>query len=570
MIAEKFILFYLQFNFVIIKKFKTPLKRSILILFLSISILVDSKAQFNPHTVSFDTILTNTTGEKILYFHNPFGFVLNVDLARTATHNFDIVPSSFFVPPNDSTAVTITFRTNHNLSFKDFLVFNVKEINYPVISFVNGTAKYPGTQYAFTQGLIDEELKSALQSFTSTGYISLGYNAARDAMFEVIDDYGGDTIECIYTGIRIFAQNRTQAQNQGFNTEHVYPQSFFNQIEPMRSDIHHLFPTEANSNNIRGNLKFGVVTGTPNWQQGGSKRGLNAVGQEVFEPRDKFKGDLARCLFYFMVRYNGSNIGSFFDQRMQDVLKEWNRTDTVSTNELLRNNRIQTYQNNRSPFVDHPEFADRIRSFFTTAPTVPAGRISVSRFQYSFDTLAVNDTMSHYFAILNFGTGTLGTLVTSSTSEFIVEEFPAQVPAYDYRFIKVKFKPSAANQTYNGNLTIVNADSVINISLTGYSNSKVGISTITSEIPLAFELSQNYPNPFNPETKIRFALPTAQFTTLKVYNSIGEEVATLTNQKLAAGIYEYNFNAFGLSSGTYFYRLEAGEFSEARRFVLLK
>lgn len=546
------------------------MKRSILLLFFTFSFVIESNAQFNPQTVSFDTIFTNTTGEKTFYFHNPFGFVLNIDLARTATSNFDIVPSSFSVPPNDSTAITITFRTNHNLSFKDFLVFNIAELNYPVINFTNGTAKYPGSQYAFTQGLIDEELKTALKTFTSTGYISLGYNAARDAMFEVIDDYGGDTIECIYTGIRIYAQNRTQAQNQGFNTEHVYPQSFFNQTEPQRSDIHHLFPTEANSNNVRGNLKFGIVTGTPNWQQGGSKRGLNAVGQEVFEPRDKFKGDLARCLFYFMVRYNGTSIGNFFDQRMQDVLKEWNRTDTVSDNEKLRNNRIQTYQNNRSPFVDHPEFADRIRSFFTTAPTIPAGRISVSRFEYSFDTLAVNDTASYYIAVLNYGTGTLGTLVTSGTSEFIVEEFPTQVPAYDYRFIKVKFKPTAANQTYNGNLTIVNADSVLNISLTGYSNSKVGISNVSGEIPMAFELFQNYPNPFNPETKIRFALPTTQQTTLKIYNSIGEEIATLTNQILPAGLYEYNFNADGLSSGTYFYRIEAGEFTDSKRFVLLK
>lgn len=541
--------------------------------FILIALLFNSSiipAQFSPQTVQFDTVLTNIVAGETFYFHNPFNFDLYINRALTTTGEFDILPDSFTVQANDSFPVSIKFSSNQNLTFRDFLVFNVKELNYPVINFVNGTAKYPDTLYSFTQGLIDEQLKSALKNFTSSGYISLGYNAARDAMFSVIDDYGGDTIECIYTGIRIYAQNRTQAQNQGFNTEHVYPQGFFNQNEPMKSDIHHLFPTTVNSNSIRGNLKFGIVTSTPNWQQGGSKRGLNSSGQEVFEPRDLFKGDLARCLFYFMVRYNGSNIGNFFDQTMEDVLKMWNQSDVVSKNETLRNNRIQTYQKNRSPFVDHPEFADRIKSFFTYAPTLPEGEVTLSKFEHTFDTVAVSDTVSQYFAVLNFGTGNLGTTVTSNTPEFIVEESPSQISAYDYELIKVKFHPTTQNQTFNGTVSVSTADTVLNISLKGFSYDEIGIEPVASEIPQKFKLNQNYPNPFNPTTVISFALPEKAHTRLVVYNSTGEIVARLINQALSAGVYEYEFNADGLSSGVYYYQLEAGEFIQSKKLILLK
>lgn len=76
-------------------------------------------------------------------------------------------------------------------------------------------------------------------------------------MFETIDDYGGDTIECVYTGRKIRATNRTEAQNQNFNTEHTWPQSFFNELEPMRSDLYHLYPTDETANNVRSNFDFG-------------------------------------------------------------------------------------------------------------------------------------------------------------------------------------------------------------------------------------------------------------------------------------------------------------------------
>jgi len=88
--------------------------------------------------------------------------------------------------------------------------------------------------------------------------------------------------------------------------------------------------------------------------------------------------------------------------------------------------------------------------------------------------------------------------------------------------------------------------------------------------PTEFVLNQNYPNPFNPTTTISFSIPSSGFTSLKVYDILGNEVATLLNEEKPAGSYEINFNASSLSSGTYFYKLQAGSFLETKKMILLK
>jgi hypothetical protein len=85
-----------------------------------------------------------------------------------------------------------------------------------------------------------------------------------------------------------------------------------------------------------------------------------------------------------------------------------------------------------------------------------------------------------------------------------------------------------------------------------------------------FKVSQNYPNPFNPTTKISYAIPQNSFVELKVFNLLGQEIATLVNQEKPAGNYEVNFNASNLPSGVYIYRMKAGEYVETRKMVLLK
>ncbi len=93
---------------------------------------------------------------------------------------------------------------------------------------------------------------------------------------------------------------------------------------------------------------------------------------------------------------------------------------------------------------------------------------------------------------------------------------------------------------------------------------------ITSEIlPDEFELFQNYPNPFNPSTKIKFTIPQNANVVLKVFNSIGQEVAELVNSEMENGVYEIDFNASGLASGVYIYRIVAGSFVATKKMILL-
>ncbi|MDW8019738.1 MAG: T9SS type A sorting domain-containing protein, partial [Chloroherpetonaceae bacterium] len=88
--------------------------------------------------------------------------------------------------------------------------------------------------------------------------------------------------------------------------------------------------------------------------------------------------------------------------------------------------------------------------------------------------------------------------------------------------------------------------------------------------PSRFELSQNYPNPFNPTTTIRYQLPVASEVSLKVFDMLGREVATLVQARQAAGVYQVHFNASGLASGTYLYRLQTPTFAETKKMTLLK
>ena len=90
------------------------------------------------------------------------------------------------------------------------------------------------------------------------------------------------------------------------------------------------------------------------------------------------------------------------------------------------------------------------------------------------------------------------------------------------------------------------------------------------QLPLEFKLEQNYPNPFNPSTTIRFTLPEKEFVTLKIYDVMGNEVAVLLNEEKETGSHSIEFDASRLASGTYFYKLQAGDNIETRKMILLK
>ena len=103
-----------------------------------------------------------------------------------------------------------------------------------------------------------------------------------------------------------------------------------------------------------------------------------------------------------------------------------------------------------------------------------------------------------------------------------------------------------------------------------HTTSLTKIEKFGNELPTIYALAQNYPNPFNPETSIRFSIPQESFVTVKVFNTLGEEVATLVNEEKTAGTYNVSFNARSLTSGIYFYTIKANNFSSTKKMILMK
>jgi len=165
-----------------------------------------------------------------------------------------------------------------------------------------------------------------------------------------------------------------------YNREHSFPKSWFNDGSPMYTDLFHLYPTDGYVNGKRGNYPFGEA-GTVSWEStNGSKLGTcNYPGYSgtVFEPIDEYKGDFARTYFYMATRYeniisgwemNESNADAVlngtsnqvYEEWYLDMIIEWHINDPVSQKEIDRNDAVYAIQNNRNPFIDHPEFVAQI------------------------------------------------------------------------------------------------------------------------------------------------------------------------------------------------------------------
>ncbi len=148
--------------------------------------------------------------------------------------------------------------------------------------------------------------------------------------------------------------------SDGMNAEHSWPQGFFNGELPMRADLHHIFPTFIKPNNTRGSSPFGVAGRAEYSTSSGSR-----FDGSVFEPADAVKGDIARALLYFVVRYydrdirDGMNYRDFWTSRVP-LLLQWDRQDPPDAAERRRNDLIERYQGNRNPFVDDTSLAPRV------------------------------------------------------------------------------------------------------------------------------------------------------------------------------------------------------------------
>ena len=194
---------------------------------------------------------------------------------------------------------------------------------------------------------------------------------------------GPDAYE--YTTANIIGS--ANAEGQGWNREHMMPQSTFNSNYPMYSDMFYVIPTDARINQLRSNYPYGKAGSTNHYTfTNGSKISNNGTPGSgytgrVYEPIDEFKGDVARSLLYFSVRYEGK-LSSFnyfngtsaandrspldgteekvFENWYINLLMQWHNQDPVSQKEIDRNNAVYSIQKNRNPFIDHPEWVNII------------------------------------------------------------------------------------------------------------------------------------------------------------------------------------------------------------------
>lgn len=194
---------------------------------------------------------------------------------------------------------------------------------------------------------------------------ALGYNGARDQMYGSIDNKDGQIIG-VYTGFTITANTRGDAFSKGINTEHTWPQGLFDSDEPMRGDIHHLFPTRIEANSARSNYPFAEIPDdqTSTWFRNNSSQSSKPTSNideysellsgTSFEVREDHKGNTARAIFYFWTIYQDENKvaddAAFFNG-MKDVLLSWHDLDPVDQAEVDRSLGAESAQGNRNPFV---------------------------------------------------------------------------------------------------------------------------------------------------------------------------------------------------------------------------
>ncbi len=268
-------------------------------------------------------------------------------------------------------------------------------------------AQAPSGYYDGTAGLSGYALKSKLHDIVSARNINWNYgdltNYYNQTDLDRYYDHGASNTTILldmyseipsgpdayeYTTANIIGS--ASAEGQGWNREHMMPQSTFYSNYPMYSDLLYVVPTDARINQLRSNYPYGISTTAASniyyTFTNSSKIGKSAIPNwvytgRVYEPIDEFKGDVARSLLYFAVRYEGK-LGTFnfnnnvspasdtnpldgteeraFDPAYIAMLLQWHAQDPVSQREIDRNNAVYAIQHNRNPFIDYPAWVSAI------------------------------------------------------------------------------------------------------------------------------------------------------------------------------------------------------------------
>lgn len=357
-----------------------------------------------------------------LYNHRPF-----------------VTPDSVFsLSAGGQKQVKVYFQPRHNILNNSELVVQHTGSGGSLRIDLRGQGAYSRAYYNATQDLEGNDLRTALNTRTGTPYTQLGYNTARIHMFHTIDNWKLNgrqpnhteayKNECVYTGRTISYNSAlsTGTLNNApytINTEHTWPQSQGAANEPMQSDLHHLYPSDGPTNSARGNKPFAWVPNPTNTYTGGSK-----ADPTNFEPRDVHKAGAAASILYFATRYytNSSvNVG-FLSAGQENNLREWLKLFPPDSVLRKRNDDIQSFQQNRNPYIDYPQFLDRmdqvrgtaaipqLLNLFVADSSIQLGQVANGA-QVTYRLLVVN-TGNQALQLSNIGTTGTGLGINGASS----------------------------------------------------------------------------------------------------------------------------------------------------------
>jgi len=238
-------------------------------------------------------------------------------------------------------------------------------------------AEAPKGYYDSAEGKTNNNLRLALQGIIRNHTV-LSYDNL-EAYYPSVDATADGKVWDMYSTCNFEFSDANCPQKKVcdcWNKEHTVPQSWFGKGSPMKSDLFHVYPTDARVNNFRSNYPYAETSSTG--YVAGSSQALGRLGSSittgfsgtVYEPDDEFKGDIARTYFYMATRYadkcatwSGGMFGSNnkgFQTWAINMLLEWHRQDPVSDKETSRNDAVFVHQHNRNPFIDNPELAEFI------------------------------------------------------------------------------------------------------------------------------------------------------------------------------------------------------------------
>jgi endonuclease I len=453
-------------------------------------------------------------------------------------------------------------------------------------------AQPPAGYYNSATGLNCAPLKTALKTIITNGHTNQGYTALW-SQYMVSDvkprEVGSGSASVIWD---IYSDNPTGTdpynftpgtgtggqQDQGtggtsegqfYNREHSVPLSWHSGSTGSfsGSDYHHVFPTDKKVNGERANFPYGKVATATFTSLNGSKLGSSAVAGitgTVFEPRDEYKGDVARAFLYFVTRYEsdmttwGSNADAAqafepntfpsVDIAYLKLMIEWHNQDPVSQKEIDRNNAAYTYQGNRNPFVDFPQYVNQVWN--STCPGLSALPVDVILF-----------------------TGQLNNNIISLNWKVATEinldryEIERSFNGTEYSFIGTVKAEGKSSYVYNDNIESFRGRRVYyRLKKTDKDGRFSYTAVFTLHIPMNTKFTI-YPNPASSVIKLQLNSNSNEMVNISI-SDIAGRIVYIKNMKAINGVIDIPTISFG--AGSYIVRLSMNGEEYSQRVLVIK